>query len=65
MMQLTLKKDFDAPKLETGSLCLGYDCIRLLFNAGPFPGGGDCLIVEVYSEITTVNSNDIIHDLEA
>jgi hypothetical protein len=32
-------------------ICLGFKKIKLLFNVGPFPGGGDCLIVEVDSEV--------------
>jgi hypothetical protein len=50
---------------EIGDLCLGFKKIALLFNAGPFPGGGDCLIVSADGELTTINSNDLIHDLEA
>lgn len=44
-LRLRLKPDFDASQLDAGVLCLGYEEIDLLFNAGPFPGGGDCLIV--------------------
>ncbi len=46
-------------------LCLGYKEIKLLFNAGRFPGGGDCLIVEADGKRTTINSNDLIADMEA
>jgi hypothetical protein len=38
--------------------------IELLFNVGPFPGGGDCLIVKADGEITMLNSNDLIEDIE-
>jgi hypothetical protein len=65
MPLLKLKKDFDVSSLETGSLCLGYAEIRLLFNVGPFPGGGDCVLVAADGKHTYVNSNDLIHDLEA
>ena len=65
MVTLTLRKEFDDSQLETGSLCLGYPRMRLLFNAGPFPGGGDCLIVGIDERVETINSNDLIHDLEA
>jgi hypothetical protein len=65
MVKLTLKKDFDPSSLETGSLCLGYKKIKLLFNAGPFPGGGDCIIAELDGEIGLLNNNDLIHDLDA
>ena len=65
MVRLTLNKDYDPGQLETGSLCLGFKEIHLLFNVGPFPGGGDCIIVEADTEIMTVNSNDVIHDLTA
>ena len=65
MVRLVLKDDFDKTQLETGDLCLGYKNIILLFNAGPFPGGGDCLIVMKEGNNEIVNSNDLIHDLEA
>lgn len=65
MVQLELRKQFDESELETGSLALGYKQMALLFNAGPFPGGGDCLIVESGGEIMAINSNDLIHDLDA
>lgn len=38
--------------------------IRLLFNAGPLPGGGDCLVVSADGELQTINSNDLIADIE-
>ncbi len=44
-------------------LTLGYDKITLLFNAGPLPAGGDCLIVIADGEKTIINSNDLIHDI--
>ena len=65
MVILRLRDDFDATQLGTGAFCLGYQHIALLFNAGPFPGGGNCLIVRADGEIIAVNSNDLIHDLEA
>lgn len=65
MTRLVRKKNCDPSRLQTGSLCLGYDEIVLRFNAGPFPGGGDCLIVEADGEMQTINSNDLIYDLEA
>ena len=46
-------------------ICLGLKKIKLLFNVGPFPSGGDCLIVEVDGEVKTINSNDLIGDMEA
>ena len=65
MVVMERKKDFDLSELETGDLCLGYEKINLLFNAGPFPAGGDCLVIEANGELMTVNSNDLIHDIEA
>ena len=65
MIVMKLKKDFDLSELETGDLCLGYEKINLLFNTGPFPAGGDCLIIEADGKLLTVNSADIIHDLKA
>ena len=64
-LRLRLKPDFDASQLDAGVLCLGYEEIDLLFNAGPFPGGGDCLIVKADGELVELNSNDLIHDLKA
>ena len=46
-------------------LSLGFKDISLLFNIGPFPGGGDCLIVEANGKTQMINSNDIINDLDA
>ena len=65
MLTFTLREDFDLSTLETGSLCLGYKKIEFLANLGPFPGGGDCLIVRTDDGITMLNSNDLIHDIEA
>ena len=65
MVQLKLRKDSDASELESGETVLGYKIIQLLFNAGPFPGGGDCLIVDADGETQVINSNDLIHDLDA
>lgn len=65
MVVMELKKDFDLSELETGDLCLGYEKINLLFNAGPFPGEGDCLIIEADGKLMKINSTDLIHDLEA
>lgn len=63
MVILKMKESLSQQEIQ--DLCLGYDQIRLLFNAGPFPGGGDCLVIEADGEMTTANSNDLIHDLEA
>lgn len=60
MVRLTLKTDADESEL-----CLECKEIKLLFNAGPFPGGGNCLIIEADGEVQTINSNDLIADLEA
>ena len=62
MVTFTLKKD--AAK-EYPDLCLGYKEITVLANIGPFPGGGDCLVVKADGKHTTINSNDLIADLEA
>jgi hypothetical protein len=64
-IKLLMKDDFDDSVLETGSVCLGYKEIELLFNLGPFPGGGDCIICKLDGEIDVTNGNDLIHDLEA
>ena len=65
MLKLIIKKQFDTSELECGECVLGFEQIELLFNAGPFPGGGDCLIVKADGENITINSNDLIHDLDA
>ncbi len=65
MLRLTLKKDFDMSELETGDLCLGYEEIEIHMNLGPFPGGGDCIIIKADGEMIYVNSNDVIHDIDA
>jgi hypothetical protein len=65
MVKLILKEDFDVSALETGDVCLGYREIEILANIGPFPGGGDCLLVKADGETTYANSNDLIHDIEA
>jgi len=65
MVNLKMKKKFDTSQLETGDICLGFKHIRLLFSVGPLPGGGCCIIVEADGKIESVNSNDLIHDLEA
>ena len=62
MLRLKLKKG--SAKSANG-LCLGFKEIKLLFNAGPFPGGGDCLIVEADGKRQTVNSNDLIAEIDA
>lgn len=65
MVTLTLKPNFNESSLDTGALALGYKEIKLLFNAGPFPGGGDCLVIEADGGVRSVNSNDLIHDMPA
>ena len=65
MLKLTLKEGFDESQLEGGAISLGYKEIKLLFNVGPYPGGGNYLIVEADGQVDRVNSNDLIHDLEA
>ena len=61
---LRLKRKKRSAKAAEG-LRLGYKEIKLLFNVGRFPGGGDCLIVEADGKRTTINSNDLIADMEA
>ena len=61
---LRLQRKRRSVRSEEG-LLLGYKEIKLLFNAGRFPGGGDCLIVEADGKRTTINSNDLIADMEA
>lgn len=61
MVVLSLKTEIDP---EKAGLCLGYKKIALLFNAGPFPGGGDCLFVEADGKTNVINSNDLIADME-
>ena len=65
MILLKLKSEFDYSNLETGDLALGYETIELIFNAGPFPAGGDCLFIRGDGETVVINSNDLIHDLDA
>ena len=60
MVRLTLK-----PDVEESELCIGYKEIKLLFNVGPYEGGGDCLIIEGDGEIKPTNSNDLIADLDS
>jgi hypothetical protein len=62
MPRLKLKK---GSAKSTNGLCLGFKEIKLLFNAGPFPGGGDCLIVEADGKRKAINSNDLIADMDA
>jgi hypothetical protein len=38
--------------------------LKVLFNLGPFPGGGDCLVIETEHGIQCTNSNDVIAELE-
>ena len=64
-IKLTRKKDFDDSGLDTGSVALGFNEIELLFNIGPHPAGGDCLIVKADGDLTEINSDDLFHDLEA
>ena len=63
MVILTKKGGFDKTTLETGDYTLGYDKIELLFNLGPYPSGGHCLLVRVDGKLD-VNSNDLMHDLD-
>ena len=65
MVKLMLKSDFDPSELDSGDLNLGYKEVTLLFNAGPFIGGGDCIIVEADGRVGSINSNDLIHDMKA
>lgn len=58
MVKLKLKES------NSESDILGYKEINILFNLGPFPGGGDCVIVEADGEIMYLNSNDLIETLE-
>ena len=62
MLRLKLRKGVGK---STPGLTLGFKEIKLLFNVGPFPGGGDCLIVEVDGKRQTINSNDLIADMDA
>ena len=61
MVKFVLKKKASRKNTD---LCLGYKEIILLANVGPFPGGGDCLIVKADGKHCTINSNDLIADLE-
>ena len=65
MLKLTLNDKFDPSQLETGDLALGYKNINLVFNVGPLPGGGDCLLIEADGKLIEINSNELIHDLAA
>ena len=60
MLTFKLKDD-----VAVQDACLGYKEFKLLFNVGPFPGGGDCLLIEHEGKVEQINSNDLIHDLEA
>lgn len=62
MIRLKIKKGSAKSMKE---LSLGCKEIKLLFNASPFPGGGDCLIVEADGKGQTINSNDHIEDMDA
>jgi len=63
MVRLKLRRK--QARKSKGEVSLGFKEIRLLFNVGPFPGGGDCLIVDADGKRTTINSNDLIADIEA
>lgn len=65
MLKFVVKKNCDPKTLETGDYALGYKEIIFLANIGTFPGGGYCLVVKADGQNTTVNSNDLIHDLDA
>ncbi len=65
MVLLRLKPEFDYSRLDTGDLALGYETIELVFNAGPFAAGGDCLFIRGDGELVAINSNDLLHDLDA
>lgn len=64
MVKLTLKKDLDETELRERGAVLGFKELKLLFNAGPFEGGGYCIFVEADGEVDFLNSNDLINDLE-
>jgi len=42
---------------------LGYKNITLLFNLGQAEGGGNLILAQADDNVTTINSNDLIHDL--
>jgi len=42
---------------------LGFKNITLLFNLGQAEGGGNLILVQADNNLTTINSNDLIHDL--
>lgn len=66
MVSLYLKESLEDVTFETGSPALGFKKIDLLFHVGPFfPGGGDCLLVRADGDVMSINSNDLIHDLDA
>ena len=62
MVKLTMKAGVDEEKHP--EICLGYKEIKLLFNCGQFPGGGDCIFAEMDGTVGYLNSGDIIEDLD-
>lgn len=50
---------------ESGDPVLGFKNITLLFNLGQAEGGGNLILVQADGELTTINSNDLMHDLPA
>ena len=64
MVKMTLKKELDEIELKERGAVLGFKELKLLFNAGPFPGGGHCIFVEADGKVDFLNSNDLINDLE-
>lgn len=57
-------KQFDSSELKTRDYVLGFDEMELLLGIGQFPGGDDCLLLRTDGGKFTINSTDLIHDLD-
>ena len=63
---LRAKKNIDKAYFkEEGDPVLGFKNVTLLFNLGPAEGGGNLILVQADGDLTTINSNDLTHDLPA
>ena len=56
MIKLKAKEGLDP------GIALYHKELKLLFNLGPFPGGGDCIIIENDGRVDFTNSNNIIEN---
>lgn len=51
------------PDAERDSV-LGYEWFEIVLNVGPFPGGGDMLVVRTEDGVAVFNSNDVVEEYD-